>query len=211
MKNTTDTEIFQFIREKVLVENEVVYKEELLKLYNQSKSQSLSDARPLLEKVKEHFGDEITIVKPKYGKQFLYNESLTKADIISRFIGKLEETGEKLKPDTQGPSKEATVISAAKYIRDEIKNMPKTYDNWPPTTAQLFQCKTILSDLTELFLKNVICSRADRISNRRQHILQSIGQDIVYNTLDGKTQTSKHTAFAVHKAAYWIEKDDRMA
>ena len=83
VSDNTDAEILLRVRNTVIVEKRIMYKEDLVKFYNEIKNQTLSDARPLMDRVKEHFGDEISIFKPKYGKQFLYSEHQTKGEIYA--------------------------------------------------------------------------------------------------------------------------------
>lgn len=136
VSDNTDAEIFQRVQNTVIVENRIMFKEDLVKIYNEIKHQTLSDARPLMDRLKEHFGGEISVFKPKYGKQFLYSEHQTKGEIIKTFIDKLEMAKDRGK--SKITNKRQTVMLAAKYIRNEIKESPNTYDNWPPTSTQLF-------------------------------------------------------------------------
>ena len=74
------------------------------------------------------------------------------------------------------PSQQDLLKLAAKLIREEIRNTPNTYTNWPPTVAELLQRKATLPHLTEVFLKQILSSRTNQqLSTRRQNILTSIG------------------------------------
>ena len=87
---------------------------------------------------------------------------------------------------------------AAKLIREEILNIPITYTNSPPIAAELLQRKTTLPHLAEVFLKQIFSSRTNhQFPTRRQDILTSIGQDLIYNVTNTKYRTSKHTLLSI--------------
>ena len=60
------------------------------------------------------------------------------------------------------PSQEDLVKLAAKLIREEIRNTPNIYTNWPPTAAKLLRRKATLPHLTEVFLKQILSSRTNQ-------------------------------------------------
>ena len=73
------------------------------------------------------------------------------------------------------PNQEDSVKLAAKLIREEIRNTPNTYTNWPLTAVELLQRKTALPHLNEIFLKQIFSSRTNQqLSTRRQNILTSV-------------------------------------
>ena len=50
------------------------------------------------------------------------------------------------------PSQEDLGKLVTKLVREEIRNIPNTYTNWPPTAAELLRRKaTTLPHLTEAF------------------------------------------------------------
>jgi len=153
-KNITEIEetcesTIDYVREKVIESHEIVTKEEILTTYNNSLligRQPFTDARPLLEKIADHFGKEISVWRPKYGKQFLYKTCLTKEEIIEYYMRKMEDAEKEIQELKKEPNQKDLVKDVAIMIRNEIKKSPATYGNWPPTAAQLLQSKTDLNE-----------------------------------------------------------------
>ena len=200
---STNQVIFEYIREKLIEGNEIIYKKDLVDAYNNRlplEVESVMSVRLIIEKILKEF-ENISLLKPTYGKQFLYQESLSKGEIIIHYIKKLlelqEKTG-KIEKVNKIPNQEDSVKLAAKLIKEEILNTPNTYTNWPPTAAELLQRKTTLPHLTEVFLKQILSSRTNQqLSTQRQNIFTSIGQDLIYNVTNTKRQTSKHALLSV--------------
>ena len=134
--------IFNYVRERLIEGNEIIYKKDLLDAYNNSlplEEESVTDIRPIIEKILKEF-ENISRYKPTYGKQFFYKESLLKDEIIIHYVRKLQqlpEEIEKIEKVNKMPNQADSVKLAAKLIREEILNTANTYTNWPLTTAEL--------------------------------------------------------------------------
>ena len=90
---STNQVIFNYLRERLIEGKEIIYKKDLLDAYNNRlplEVESVTDVRPIIEKIFKEF-ENISLHKPTYGKQFLYQESPSKGEIIIHYIKKLQQ------------------------------------------------------------------------------------------------------------------------
>lgn len=188
--------VFGVVSKLIFEENCTLTPKELQELYNtQSDAKNLSRSRPILENVLERFNGRIALYKPTAGTPFLFNDQLSKGEIICHFQKELQEAKKKI--ESLASKDHDCIKVAAKSIREEIKKSPLTYPTWPPTSRQLVEIETKLPPLVKRFLSQMLCYRKDRISNKKQVVISSIGQDIVYNVTNGKNRTSKHAILSL--------------
>ena len=83
---STNQVIFNYLRERLIEGKEIIYKKDLLDAYNNRlplEVESVTDVRPITEKILKEF-ENISLHKPTYGKQFLYQESPSKGEITKK-------------------------------------------------------------------------------------------------------------------------------
>ena len=84
----------------------------------------------------------------------------------------------------------------AKFIRGEIKSMKSPFESWPATVNQLEHEICVYPKVLEQFLVNLL-SAEKRPSKRVKRVVDSIANDIVYNTSRGQIKTIKHVQLAL--------------
>ena len=191
--------VLEVIQKLVIENKETITQKRLQQIYNEnSDDRDLFRPKQLLELVLEKFKEKISFWTPISGSSFLFNNELSKGEIISYYQKKLEEAEKRNYELREELIKEKDHIKlAAKMMREEINNTPMTYQNWPPTSIELIKNKTNLPNLVQSFLSNLLCYRPSRISKQKQVIITSIGQDMIYNVTNGKNRTSKHTILSL--------------
>ena len=88
---STNQVIFNYVRERQVEGNEIIYIKDLLDAYNNRlplEVEPVTSVRPFSEKILKKF-ENISLYKPTDEKQFLYKESLSKGEIILSYIKKL--------------------------------------------------------------------------------------------------------------------------
>ena len=90
------------------------------------------------------------------------------------------------------------IKSVAKAVKKEVSNVRDTYEQWPPYEEDLVQSKTVIPPLLEDLITK-ICSSASksRLRQRKQRIISSICQDIIYNARNGRYRCSKHAVLGL--------------
>lgn len=192
--------LIKFVEDKIFVKCETVTPAELLHFYNgkaDNKSTIASRSRPVLEEIQKVFGERLSLYKPISGTSFLFNNQLSKGEIFGHFNQKLKELESQIENKNKHKDDHDCIDIAADKLRNEIKNAPKTYDIWPPSSQQLHDQRTLLQPHTERFLVRLLNQRKDRLSKKKRIIVSSIGQDIIYNVSNGDNRTSKHTLLAL--------------
>ena len=189
-------DLCEWVDEKLHIK-EIVTKSEALNMYNIESGKELKDSRPIINKIVEHFNGDVAIWKPPYGKHFLYKTAWSVGEMIVHFTRKLTAMHCEIENMKESPKQEETVKAAARFLRNEVKKAPRTYVGWPPKAASLLRRKTKLPKLTTIFLTNLLSARKNRCSKRRKAIINSIGQDIIYNVTNAKHKTSKHVLLSL--------------
>ena len=199
-ENLAFKKLIEFVNETVFKNYDTLTPADLLVQYNKNileGDEAIPRSRPLLDKVMCHFGEDLSLWNPLCGRPLIFNNKLTKGEIIVDFQKKLQKMEAKMDALEEQLKKHNCLLVVADKIRKEIRDSPPTYDTWPPTSHQLLHCKTRLEPLTEKFLTRLLTSRKPRISDRKLRLISSIGQDLIYNISNGAHRTSKHTALSL--------------
>ena len=88
------------------------------------------------------------------------------------------------------------IENSAKSIKEEICSMSQTYQSWPPSQNDLVSCKTVIPPLLSTFSSLLLTSKK-RVGKRKKSRINSICQDIIYTTTNGRMRTSKHVTVAL--------------
>ena len=73
------------------------------------------------------------------------------------------------------------IESAAKDIRKEILDHPKTFKKWPPSIDELYTSEVRIPPKLEKLLINILSGKG-KTTERLSRLVQSIGQDLIHNT-----------------------------
>jgi len=178
--------LFDAVKERVLKENEVLKVTDLST--NQNERWTRCDNRTIVDAIKKEFGEEIGIWNSKHKRTFLYNNTLEKGRIVELLQTKVE----KLTNASQNKQSFSDKLKeVGKAIRVEIQESESTFKDWPPSESELYSKQTQIP--AELFsLLRTILAKPGRISKRKNIIIKSIAQDILYNASGGKLKTLKH-------------------
>ncbi len=191
------SELTKYIEQRVFQDNTTVSIPHLYQLYlellkgsDESSTTKPCDARTLRSKILSYFGERIGTWCPKSGGYFIYNKSVETGEII--------EVGKRIKAESQNFEESLTqkVKDVAKSIRKEIQEAENTFPIWPPNEDQLLNAETVLPQLLKTFL-NVLLTKREKPSPRKQKKIQSLGQDILYSIKNGKDRTIKHVLLAL--------------
>ena len=79
------------------------------------------------------------------------------------------------------------IESAAKDIRKEILDHPKTFTKWPSSIEELYTSEVRIRPKLEKLLINIL-SRKGKTTERLSRLVQCIGQDVIYNTIKGRNR-----------------------
>ena len=80
-------------------------------------------------------------------------------------------------------------------IRDQI-NAVEDIMNWPPSESQVTTEKIIISGLLELLLRQIISTTGSH-TPRLDRLVSSIAQDLIYNSINGRSKIVKHVKLAL--------------
>ena len=124
----------------------------------------------------------------KHKSTFLFNNTLEKGRIVELLQTKVERL---TKASQNKQSFSDKLKDVAKAIRTEVLESESTFENWPPSESELYSKQTEIP--TDLFtLLRIILAKPGRISKRKNIMIKSIAQDILYNASGGKLKTLKH-------------------
>ena len=120
-----------------------------------------------------HFGERIGTRCPKSGGYFIYDKNVATGEII--------EVGKRIKAKAHNLQESLTqkVKDVAQAIRKVIQAAENTFPMWPPNEDQLLKAETALPQLLKKFL-NVLLTKRDKPSQRKQKKIQSLGQEWQY-------------------------------
>jgi len=198
VNNNAFNTVVNFVKERIFNKNDILTPSQLQNFYNEiSQEKILPRSKPILDKVLEFFNGRISLFKPNSGTPFLFNDEKSKGEIISDYRNMIRIEKSKTIESKRKASDHNCVNTAASIIKAEIKSTDLTYNSWPPTAQELLEKKTVLPPATESFLTALLVRRKRKISQRKQIIISSFGQDLVYNVTNGKHRTSKHALLAL--------------
>ena len=193
LKGDVLNKLFDIVEKSVLEKCELLTLTRLTKIYvkNSSSAERPPDKRTLCESVISHFGDRIDVWSPKFGDGFLFNNTLAKGEIIQLLFNKLHKAKKK---KTLSLKRQIEIVGKA--IKKEVKYLKDTYPTWPPSEDEIVKLKTATPPLLESLITTIVSSvRKCRLKKRKKKIIESICQDIIYNSLNGKYRCSKHAVF----------------
>eukprot|EP00794_Sanderia_malayensis_P011579 gene11579-12772_t len=201
------SELTEYIEQRVFQDNTTVSIPHLYQLYldllkesDESSTTKPCDGRTLRSKILSYFDERIGTWCPKSGGYFIYNKNVETGEII--------EVGMRIKAKSQTVEESLTqkVKDVAKSIRKEIKEAENTFSIWPPNEDQLLNAETVLPQLLKTFL-NVLLTKREKRSPRKQKKIQSLGQDILYTIKNGKDRTIKHVLLALCTKVQLVNED----
>ena len=95
-------------------------------------------------------------------------------------------------------SKEWTEFSQKQKLKDvsdilrmEICNMPSAFSKWPASEQEITTKNASIPTLLRFSLESLLYS-SDKQIHRRNRIISSIAQDLIYNTTNSESKTAKH-------------------
>ena len=136
-------------------------------------------------RLQNHLGDSLSFWSPPGKSEIVFKEKAV-FEPSQKFFEKVSER-----------KIDEIIVEAAKDIRNEIINYQSPFSNWPPTSQELVdESSNNLPELVTTFLTNVLTYRG-QTSDNTMRIVNSLGQDLVYNCTHGKTKTKKHCQLGI--------------
>jgi len=179
VNNNAFNTVVNFVKERIFNKNDILTPSQLQNFYNEiSQEKILPRSKPILDKVLEFFNGRISLFKPNSGTPFLFNDKKSKGEIISDYRNMIRIEKSKTIESKRKASDHNCVNTAASIIKAEIKSTDLMYNSWPPTAQELLEKKTVLPPATESFLTALLVRRKRKISQRKQIIISSFGQDL---------------------------------
>ena len=86
---------------------------------------------------------------------------------------------------------------AAKDIQKEILDYPKTCTKWPPSIDELYTIEVRIPSKLEKLLINILSSKG-KSTEQLSQLVQSNGQDLIYNTTRGTNRQLKHVQLGLN-------------
>ena len=84
------------------------------------------------------------------------------------------------------------IEEVASLIREDIKSFEGIFKKWPPKSSEVHTENVKLPISLKLLLKLILRSNPCKESDHFRWLIDSIGQDIVFNATSGKAKTVKH-------------------
>ena len=194
---TADEQILllkDYIEEQVVKKGMVISMSELVDMFEKNLQDDQSSMHPktLRLKIKDLFGERINFWCPRYGSYFIYSSEIP--------VGQIIEAGKRRIEDSHKESQDRPLLTkvteVAHLLRNEILDAPATYPNWPPTEDEVIGVETVLPLALSTFLKALLTSKS-KLSSKKECLVSSIGQDIMYAVGNGDTKTSKHVILSL--------------
>ena len=129
--------------------------------------------RLLKDRLKNRFKNQLSFFQKGQGK----------ADLVYS-----DETPKKI--ETNSVAKK--IEEVASLIREHIKSFEGIFKKWPPESSEVRAENVKLPISLKLLLKLILRSNPCKESDRLRWLIDSIGQDIVFNATSGKAKTVKH-------------------
>ena len=83
------------------------------------------------------------------------------------------------------------VKEAGRIVRKELSNCPDIYTEWPPNEKELLKNRFETPSYTEALLRAILTSNASK-TERSSRLVDSIAQDLLYNSSNGRKRVPKH-------------------
>ena len=186
--------LMEYVQKHVIECCEVLTTDILLEVYqrNAPENNMNPDKRTIIEHIKKKFDTSIAAWSPKHGNSFIFNNNIEKGEVIEILLKKIESltTQQKEKPLDE------KIKEVGEKIRNDVITMPLTYQHWPPQEEQLLNNETNLPPSLYNLLSSILSSNKP-LSSRKSMLVNSIGQDIIYNANDDKYKTQKHVNFSL--------------
>lgn len=186
--------ILDYVNDHVIKGFEVIPTGELMDVYIGGNLQiALPDKRTLIKLVTERFDGTVDCWTSKT-TSFIYNDSIKKGQVIEVLLRKIHHLEKRLQPKTINEM----ILDVACLIRKEVSEMPDTFSQWPPVPDSLPEASTQLPPTLNSLLISCLSSRSvDRTADKKKLVVNSIGQDMIYNIANGSCPTSKHVKMAL--------------
>ena len=166
--------LFKHVDNHVLQNSEVLTLVDLANLMKDGGKDP--DVRTISDALKNNFGENIGFWKPSKGSSFIFNNRIEKGNLIEILQEKIECLSYAREPQ---PIDEK-MKEVGKKIRADILSLGQIYPNWPPLESEMFSNKTQLPTTLRLLLTNIL-AKPGKISERKNMLIESIGEDIIYN------------------------------
>ena len=127
--------------------------------------------RLLKDRLKNRFKNQLSFFQKGQGK----------ADLVYSY-----ETPKKI--ETNSVAKKIEEV----LMREDIKSFERIFKKWPPESSEVRAENVKLPISLKLLLKLILRSNTCKESDRLRWLIDSIGQDIVFNATSGKAKTVKH-------------------
>ena len=83
----------------------------------------------------------------------------------------------------------------AAIIRDEIKDFKGPFSSWPPPSNEFLPRNIEIPPLLHTLLRELLTTGTE--NERTSRLVKSIGQDILYNSSNGRIKTMKQLQLGV--------------
>ncbi len=126
---------------------------------------------------------------------FLFNDKIEKGEIIEVLLKEITRLERKIRPQTNFDK----IKDIATLVRQEVHKIPNTFDGWPPPSDKLTMTENCeLPPNSKYLLSCFLSTRGEkRISSGKLLVIESIGQDMIYNITNGAHRTSNHIKLAL--------------
>ena len=99
--------------------------------------------------------------------------------------------GDYSKEWTEFSQKQKLKLDVSDILQKEICNMSSAFSKWPPSEQEITTKNASIPTLLRFFLENLLYS-SDKQTHRRNRIISSFAQNLIYNTTNGESKTVKH-------------------
>lgn len=129
------------------------------------------------------YGDELSFVQKRKGTaEFVYGTDTSAVNLEQDVL---------FMSDTQRIKAIATMIKTE--INESGKN--KLFSSWPPPEEEIKFERVVIPPMLSTFLCTLLTT--DKPSDRVTRLINSIGQDIIYNSSSGRIKTIKHVQLGI--------------
>lgn len=194
------TSLRQYIKTEVLENRQPVFVSLLLDIYRTDFIEVGGDpgrinsysAQSLQRKLKEHFGDDITVklANSRLGN-YIYSSALTEEEAFAGLHSEEHEENEKIK-------------WVARHLRKQILQLPKSKTPNPANVQNLKESAANIPEQLDLFFKTLLGSSAPKagsLSEMTKRKANSMASDAVFNVSRGSIKPWKHTALGLGLAS----------
>ena len=191
---TAIEQVLEYVNNHVIKGFEVIPTSDLMDVYNEDNVDlALPDKRTLIKLVLERFNGTVDCWTSKT-TSFVFNDSIEKGQVIEVLLRKIHRLEKRLEPKTTNEM----IKDVSCLVRKEVKEMPNTFSRWPPVPDSLPEANTQLPPTLHSLLISCLSSRSvDQTADKKKLVVNSIGQDIIFNITNGSCPTSKHVKMAL--------------